>query len=166
MIWTVPNFITAFRLGLFAWFIALVQRGEARTAAIVFFFAWALDAVDGFVARWLGQASEVGSLFDKSVDRMILVAGALAALAYGMVPTAAVILFAKEWVSLLLILQRRYGRQVFNFGVPGKVATLLEGLGLIWLMLQWPYGNAVVIIVAVIGTAVGVRQIGKVVRNF
>lgn len=165
MIWTVANFITAFRLGLFAWFIVLIDGGRLGLAAPIFFFAWALDAVDGLVARRLGQASEAGSLFDKAVDRMILAAGALAALAYGVVPAIVVLLFAKEWMSLLLLLQRRRGRQVFDFGVPGKVLTLLEGLGFMWLILRWPYANAIVVAVALIGTVVGVRQLMRVIRK-
>ena len=67
---------------------------------------------------------------------------------------------------MLLFLWRRKGRAVFDFGVPGKIAMFLQGLGFLWLMLKWPFPGLVVGLVATLGTLVGLRQVWKVVRNF
>ncbi len=156
MIWTAANFITAFRLGLFAWFIVLVSEGKVETAGVVFFFVWALDAVDGFLARKLGQASEVGSLFDKAADRLMIGGAFFALLAYGIAPAGTVLIFTKD-IGLLLVWLFRPDKRQIDMGVPGKIATFLQGVTLLWVMLSWPYQLALILVTAVFGAGIAAR---------
>lgn len=157
MLFTAANFITAFRLGLFAWFIVLVSQGKVTTAAIIFFIAWVLDAVDGFLARKLGQASEMGSLFDKVSDRVVLSGAFFALLAYGLAPGWAALIFAKE-IGLLLVWLLKPRQPQIDLGWPGKIATFLQGIALLAIMLQVPYALAPVAITAVFGAWIAIKR--------
>ena len=161
---TVANGITFFRLGLFVVFIGLLHQGYILLATTFFVISWALDAVDGWVARTFKQDSEIGSLFDKSADRIMLPFGALAALAYGAVPVSAVFIFMKDWIGVLLILRRDKSFQATDYGPLGKLVTLLEGITLVWLLLALPSAIYAVGLVAIIGTAVSIRQLYKANR--
>lgn len=151
MIWTAANFITAFRLALFAWFIVLVGEDRLPLAALIFFLAWALDAVDGLVARKWNQASEFGSLFDKTSDRLMLGGAFFALLANGLAPAWSVLIFTKEVGLLLMFLFTPPARRNFNMGLPGKIATFLQGLTLLWIVLQWPHEIVLIAVTAVFG---------------
>jgi len=161
MIFTVANFITAFRLALFAWFIVLVSEERLPLAALIFFIVWALDRVDGFLARRLKQTSEFGSLFDKATDRLMVGGAMFALLGYGAAPWWLVFIVAKEFGLLLVWLLRPEKREL-DLGISGKIATFLQGVTLLWVMLQWPYSAWLVGVTAVFGlwTAAG-RRVGK-----
>lgn len=153
---TAANVLTAFRLGLFAWFIVLLDRGGVWAAAVVFAVAWGLDAVDGYIARRFNHATEAGSLFDKAADRLMLGGAALAGMAYGFLPAAAVLLFAKDILTLIMLLRYKPAG-VLSFGLGGKIATLLTGIALIWGLADWPYPSAMIAIAAVFGAGVVIR---------
>lgn len=156
MFFTIANFITAFRLGLFAWFIVLVGEERLGLAAGIFFLVWALDAVDGLAARKLNQASEAGSLFDKVSDRVMLGGAFFALLAYGLTPVWAVLIFTKEIGLLFVWLLQPRQRQI-DLGVLGKIATFLQGVTLLWIMFQWPAALFLVVITALFGVWISWR---------
>lgn len=161
MIITVPNLITAFRLGLFVWFAILISQGEITTAAIVFFITWALDAVDGFLARKLGQASEVGSWFDKISDRIILIGAFVALVAFGIAPWWLVFIFLKDIGLFFVLFSQAPEKRNIDMGIPGKIVTFLQGSTLLWMMLQWPYVGVLVSITGLFGLGVVLKQIAK-----
>lgn len=151
MIFTIANFITAFRLGLFAWFIVLISQGKVITAAIVFFVTWALDAVDGFVARKLGQASTAGSWFDKIADRVILIGAFIALLVFDIAPWWSGFIFIKDIGLFFVLFSQAPGRRQIKVGILGKIATFLQGISLLWIILQWLYVLVPVAITALFG---------------
>lgn len=161
MIWTAANFITAFRLGLFAWFIVLVSQERLPLAALIFLIVWALDAVDGFVARKLGQASEAGSLFDKVSDRLVIIGTLLTLLAYGVAPASTLFLLTKDVGIMFVLLFRPPTKRQIDMGMPGKVATFLQGVALLSIMVLWPYQTAVIAGAALFGAGVVVYQAVK-----
>ena len=69
--WNAPNIITLSRLGLAAVVFAGVAYGYFLTALVIFVVASLTDALDGFVARQLGQATAVGRQLDPLVDKVI-----------------------------------------------------------------------------------------------
>lgn len=69
---TVPNLLTLGRLlclPLFLWL--LFGRGERAWAAVLLGTLGATDWCDGYVARRFHQESELGRLFDPTVDRLL-----------------------------------------------------------------------------------------------
>ena len=85
---TLPNLVTVARLCCLPLFLWLLFGLEDRAAA-----AWLLaglgitDWVDGFLARRLGQVSELGKVLDPIADRLLFFVGAGGILVDGSVPT-------------------------------------------------------------------------------
>ena len=69
--WNVPNVITLSRLGLAGFVFAGVAYGYFLSALLVFVAASLTDALDGFVARRLNQATAIGRQLDPLVDKVI-----------------------------------------------------------------------------------------------
>jgi cardiolipin synthase (CMP-forming) len=84
---TLPNLVTVVRLCCLPLFLWLLFGREDRAAA-----AWLLaglgisDWVDGFLARRLGQVSELGKVLDPVADRLLFLVGAGGILIDGSVP--------------------------------------------------------------------------------
>lgn len=86
-IWTVPNLVSAARLGaapVFAWL--LMVRHDKVLAASLLAVLGATDWVDGWVARRWHQVSTLGKVLDPTADRAILAAGVIGAVVVGAVP--------------------------------------------------------------------------------
>lgn len=96
-VWTIPNAISFARLLCVPIFLVLLFGRENRAAA-----AWLLavlgmtDWVDGYLARRLGQVSELGKALDPIADRLALVVGIGSILAIGAAPW---------WVALLALVR-------------------------------------------------------------
>jgi cardiolipin synthase len=153
---TLANGITVGRLGLFGWALWLLAQGDTYQAIILFAIAWGLDAVDGLAARFLGQASEFGSQFDKIVDRIIVGLGLLAFIRLGLLPRAAILILTKDFalVPLMTILAAEK-RNDPGLGQFGKTVTLLQGLSILVLLLGFARGYEMFVIgfAAVVGFA-------------
>lgn len=73
---TLPNLITLVRalcIPLFVWL--LFGRDDRLAAAVLLAVLGATDWVDGYVARHFGQVSNLGKMFDPTVDRLMMVVG-------------------------------------------------------------------------------------------
>src|SRR3954452_22051522 len=73
--WNVPNTLTLSRLVLAVVVFALISYGYYWSAVVVFTLAALTDALDGYLARLLDQATPIGRQLDPLVDKVI-VAGA------------------------------------------------------------------------------------------
>lgn len=148
--------------GLFVW---LAARGAAA-AGFCWLLAWGLDAVDGWLARQLGQETAFGYLFDKVTDRVVLIGGALVALTLGGVPWAAVVwLFSKDIVLALPALQQVRRRElVRSLGSAGKVLALGQGVAVWWLLAGWSGGVEVAAAVGTAGLAAALWHLARFLR--
>src|SRR4029453_15216893 len=97
---TLPNIGTLVRLACLPLFLWLLFGREDRAAA-----AWLLaglgitDWIDGYLARHLGQTSELGKILDPVADRLLFFVGAGGILIDGSVPTwFAVVVLIRETV--------------------------------------------------------------------
>ncbi|MGH9023606.1 MAG: CDP-alcohol phosphatidyltransferase family protein [Acidimicrobiia bacterium] len=84
---TIPNAITLSRLGAVPWLLWLLFRKRDRqAAAILLTVLGTTDWVDGYVARRLGQVSELGKILDPTADRVLLGVAVTALLVDGSLP--------------------------------------------------------------------------------
>jgi cardiolipin synthase (CMP-forming) len=95
---TLPNLITLARLACLPLFLWLLFGKEDRAAAAALLALLGItDWVDGYLARHLGQVSELGKILDPVADRLLFLVAAGGILIDGSVPTwFAVIVLVRE----------------------------------------------------------------------
>lgn len=125
---TVPNLITLGRLAcvpLFLWL--LVAREERLAAAALLAVLGATDWVDGYLARRLGQVSEVGKILDPTADRIMLLVAVLAIALDGSVPWwfAGATLAREAVVSIIALVLGALGARRIDVTWWGKTGTFL-----------------------------------------
>jgi CDP-diacylglycerol--glycerol-3-phosphate 3-phosphatidyltransferase len=143
--WNVANAFTMLRVALvpvFAWLLVFREPSAPVLAAIVFAFAAATDAVDGWLARRLQLVSGFGQFLDPLADK-ILVGTALVPLAAdGRLPwwAVAVILVREFLVGVVLRIElARRGRSLPASRL-GKVKTITQ-IGAVFLLTALARGN-------------------------
>jgi cardiolipin synthase (CMP-forming) len=123
---TLPNIVTVVRLACLPVFLWLLFGREEREAA-----AWLLaalgvtDWVDGYLARHLGQTSEVGKVLDPLADRLLFFVGVGGILVDGSVPVwFAVAVLAREiLVAAATLLLAALGARRIDVTWWGKAGT-------------------------------------------
>ncbi len=125
---TWPNLITFARLLCIPLFLWLLFGRENRAAA-----AWLLaalgstDWVDGWIARRFDQATELGALFDPTVDRLLFLVAVPSLIIDGSIPLlVAVIAVAREaLVAVAALILGALGVGRFPVTWEGKTGTFL-----------------------------------------
>jgi cardiolipin synthase len=126
VILTVPNVISAIRIAAVPFFLWLLLGADDPTAA-----GWTLVAIggtdwlDGYLARRLGQVSELGKMLDPVADRLAIVAALIGGWIGGVVPwwIALALLVREAFVgSMTLLLAVRTGERI-TVRFLGKIAT-------------------------------------------
>jgi cardiolipin synthase len=70
---SIPNLITLGRILLVPVVVWAITAGEMRIAFVLFLAAGISDAVDGFLAKRFGMATELGAYLDPLADKAMLV---------------------------------------------------------------------------------------------
>ncbi len=125
---TVPNLITFARLLCIPLFVWLLFGRENRAAA-----AWLLaglgstDWVDGWFARKFDQATELGALFDPTVDRLMFLVAVPSLIVDGSIPliVAVVALLREGLVAVAALVLASLGVPRFPVTWEGKTGTFL-----------------------------------------
>jgi len=73
-----PNLITGLRILLVAPFLWALLEERYSAALLLFVIAGVSDALDGFLAKYFGWTSELGSLLDPIADKLLLMGAILA----------------------------------------------------------------------------------------
>ena len=155
MILNLPNILALLRIAmapLMYWFLvdrdSSIFNGMDQTwldyfAALLFVLASTTDFFDGFIARAWNQKTELGAILDPLADKMLVLAAFLGLM---------VIDRANSW-AILLILTREFfitGIRVASASkgysvaasMAGKVKTVAQMFAIGFLMMNWPYANA------------------------
>jgi cardiolipin synthase len=125
---TLPNAITLVRLSCLPVFLWLLFGRDNRAAA-----AWLLaalgatDWVDGYLARRMGQVSELGKVLDPVADRLLFLVGGGAILVDGSVPTwfALVVLVRETLVGGTTLVLAALGARRIDVTWFGKAGTFM-----------------------------------------
>jgi cardiolipin synthase len=148
---TTANKVTIFRILLLPFFVVEViyymKTGWAghRLAAILIFGTAAIcDGVDGYIARHYNQRSELGAILDPLADKLLLVSGvvlfSISNPHLGNIPlwlTGTII--GRDVVILIgmAVIQMTVGKVHVRPRILGKIATVLQMICVIWLLLKW-----------------------------
>jgi CDP-diacylglycerol--glycerol-3-phosphate 3-phosphatidyltransferase len=141
--WTLPNAIGFVRIALVPVFLVLaLDSGDGRdtTATILFVvIAWG-DQLDGMVARITGQYSRLGALLDPLTDRLLVIAGAIVAWEFELLPRWALLVLAAREALMLLLTQIALRRGMdLSVNMLGRWAVwpVMAALGLAMVVETW-----------------------------
>lgn len=128
-VWTVPNLLSATRLGLAIVLFVAIEQGRQQAALVLFLVAASTDWVDGWWARRFHQVSRLGRIFDPLVDKVII-CGAYVLLAAAaetaIAPWMAVVVVVRElMVTAVRAEMERAGRD-FSAAFSGKLKMVLQ----------------------------------------
>ena len=141
-----PNALTILRFFLIPVYVVLILEsdgGRSWPAAIVFGVAGVTDQVDGYLARRWHVESAFGKFADPLADRLMIDAAVLLLIHAGRLPWLALIIPARDLVTLVgtpIMLGRGYE---FRVNFLGKAATWLLYAALGFVMVthegsNWP----------------------------
>lgn len=152
---TTANKVTILRILLIPFFVVEVlyyvkSGNELHLIAALFTFAVAsiCDGVDGYIARRYNQISELGTILDPLADKLLLVSGVVL-LSFdhgpllGQIPlwlTGTII--GRDVLLLigLVVIQLTVGKVHVRPRILGKVATVLQMVSVLWILLRWDAG--------------------------
>ncbi len=157
----IANLITGSRLLFFAVCVEELAASRPDSAIILFIIAWGLDAIDGPIARYLGQESIFGSQLDKTIDRIILIGSVTFLLRYHYLPSIAVFLLVKDIGLSIALTAQKKGKPFPSANWQGKVLSLLQGVGILWLFAGFPGQYIIVTIVGLWGGWVAVNYLRR-----
>ncbi len=104
--WTIPNAVGYARLALIPVFLVLgLSSGDGRApaAALLYAFIGGTDYLDGMLARVTGQYSRLGALLDPVADRLLVLAGAIVAWNFELLPRWALAALAARELFMLVL---------------------------------------------------------------
>ncbi len=138
-----PNLLTMGRVAVIPLVILLIDRGSPKDcwwAALVYSAAALTDLIDGWLARRMHVVSVLGKFLDPLADKLLVMAVLIYMVPMGRIPTWAVtLLLARELsVTGLRSIASSEG-VVIAAGDDGKSKTALQMVGLLCLILGYPY---------------------------
>ncbi len=85
---TIPNLVSFVRLLAIPvfWWVLLVDDNVVLAAWLIFIIGWT-DWIDGYLARRLGQVSDLGKILDPVADRLLIASAVIGGLIAGVLPT-------------------------------------------------------------------------------
>jgi cardiolipin synthase len=149
---TTANKVTILRMLLIPFFVVealyYVKTGkeEFRLMAIIAFGVAAIcDGVDGYIARHYNQRSELGAILDPLADKLLLVSGIVLFTFnnqpyFGSIPlwlTGTIIGRDLMILAGMVVIQMTVGKVKVRPRVVGKVATVLQMICIVWILLKW-----------------------------
>jgi cardiolipin synthase len=149
---TTANKVTIARILLIPFFVVeilyYVNTGQElhRVLAIVSFgLASAFDGVDGYIARRYNQRSELGAILDPLADKLLLVSG-IVVLSFDHAPRLLTMplwltgtIIGRDIVLLagMIVIQMTVGKVKVRPRILGKIATVLQMVVVLWVLLKW-----------------------------
>jgi len=150
---TTANKITILRILLIPFFVVEVlyyglegHEVHRLLAVLCFGTAAICDGVDGYIARRYNQRSELGAILDPLADKLLLVSGVVV-LSFDHRPyleklplwfTGTIIGRDVVLLTGLLVIQLMVGKFTIRPRVLGKIATVLQMIVVVWILLKWP----------------------------
>jgi CDP-diacylglycerol--glycerol-3-phosphate 3-phosphatidyltransferase len=171
----IANGLTTLRVLLVPVFGAFVVAGELehagwRTAATVAFAVASItDYVDGWIARRHNLVTSFGKVADPIADKALIGTALVLLSVYDVVPwwVTTLILVREIGITAMRFLVLRHG--VIPASPGGKVKTMLQSIGIGWLLLPlpdalWTVGLWVVYAAMAVTVVTGVDYVARAVR--
>jgi CDP-diacylglycerol---glycerol-3-phosphate 3-phosphatidyltransferase len=139
----IPNLLTMARIVAIPFFVWLLDTPTPRRgfwACIVFTLAAITDVLDGYLARKLGVVSVLGKFLDPLADKLIVMAALVWMVPMGRIAAWAVVLLLAREISVTGLRSVAASEGVvISAGNEGKTKTALQMIGIVALVLGYPY---------------------------
>ncbi len=138
-----PNLLTFLRILMIPVVLVLLERGSPKHcfwAALVYAAAAITDLLDGWLARRQGLVSVLGKFLDPLADKLIVAASLVWLVSMGRMPAWIVVLLLSREITITALrgIASTEGL-VIAAGSGGKKKTALQMVGLICLIVGYPY---------------------------
>ncbi len=131
------------RIVMIPFFLVFLARATPIAnfwAAIIYTLAALTDLADGFLARKLNVVSVLGKFLDPLADKLIVMAGLVWMVPMGRVPAWVVVFLLAREISVTGLRSVAASEGVvIAAGNEGKVKTALQMIGIICLVIGYPY---------------------------
>lgn len=139
----IPNLLTFGRILVIPLVLLLLDRGtpeDCLVAALVYSAAALTDLIDGWLARKMNIVSMLGKFLDPLADKLLVMAVLVYMVPMGRMPEWAVVLLLAREISVtgLRGIASSEG-VVIAAGDDGKTKTALQMVGILCLLLGYPY---------------------------
>jgi CDP-diacylglycerol--glycerol-3-phosphate 3-phosphatidyltransferase len=139
----IPNLLTALRIVVIPGVLVLLDRGGPRDcywAAILYAAAAITDFLDGWLARRMNLVSVLGKFLDPLADKLIVMATLVWMVNMGRIETWVVVLLLTRELGItgLRSIASTEG-MVISAGDSGKAKTALQMVGILCLIVGYPY---------------------------
>ncbi len=142
-VWNIPNSLTMLRIVMIPVFLIFLNVGTRLSgfwAAIIYTLAALTDMLDGYLARKLGVESVLGKFLDPLADKLIVMAGLVWMVPMGRIPAWVVIVLLAREISVTGLRSVAASEGVvIAAGQDGKIKTALQMIGIIALVIGYPY---------------------------
>jgi CDP-diacylglycerol---glycerol-3-phosphate 3-phosphatidyltransferase len=139
----VPNLLTFARILMIPAVLVLLSRGAPRDcfwAAAVYSLAAITDLLDGWLARRQGLVSVLGKFLDPLADKLIVAATLVWMVPMGRIAAWAVVLLISREITITALRSIASSEGlIIAAGDGGKAKTALQMIGIVCLILGYPY---------------------------
>ena len=132
-----PNLLTLLRLFIIPFLIIEILDGDYRVAFALFVLAGISDALDGLVARRLGQHTRLGQYLDPIADKLMLSSLFVVLTHVGLIPRYVTVLVFSRDLGILLIATLLFmtsSLRDFRPSLFGKLNTVLQIVAVVAVM--------------------------------
>lgn len=139
----IANLLTASRLFLIPVIIHLILTGQSIAALIAFAFAALTDLLDGAVARYLDEVTELGRILDPLTDRLLISSMVVALfLRDGLGPPfwALLVLVGRDILILAGSTWLTWKGRPVEVTMLGKTATAILLVAILLMVAGWEFG--------------------------
>lgn len=139
----VPNLLTMARVAVIPVVLWLLDRGTPKDcvlAALVYSAACITDLLDGYLARRMNVVSVLGKFLDPLADKLLVMASLVWMVPMGRISEWAVVLLLGREISITALRSIASSEGVvIAAGEGGKSKTALQMVGILCLMIGYPY---------------------------
>jgi CDP-diacylglycerol--glycerol-3-phosphate 3-phosphatidyltransferase len=138
-----PNLLTFLRILMIPAVLIMLERGGPKDcfwAAVIYSLAAITDMLDGWLARRQGLVSVLGKFLDPLADKLIVAAVLVWLVSMGRIPPWTVVLLLSREITITALRGVASSEGlIIDAGPGGKLKTALQMVGLICLILGYPY---------------------------
>ena len=152
-IFTLPNFLSFFRILLIPVIIALHCKGQYWWAFGLLLLSGATDVVDGWIARTFHVVSDFGKAIDPVADKLTQIALLLCLMPMKYWWMVAILITKEASIGILTLIALRRTHSVYSAGWYGKICTVVIYLSMFVLILWRDADPTFVLVDAIVCSA-------------